>query len=50
MDMVKWQAFVCVVMDLWVLWRLENFLTLQASVNFLSGLLRRVSLLVSGCL
>lgn len=48
MDMVKWQVFVYVVMDLWVLQRLENFLTLQASDNFLSGLFHRVSLLVSG--
>lgn len=50
MDMVKRQAFVYVVIDLWVLQRLENFLTVQASVNFLSRLFCRVSLLVSGYL
>jgi len=48
--MVEWEAFVYVVMDLWVSQRLENFLTVQAYVNFLSGLFRGVSLLVSGCL
>jgi len=42
MDISKWQAFVYVVMDLWVLQRLENFLTFQAPVNFLSGLFHRL--------
>jgi len=48
---MMWTEYGYVQMaDLWVLHRLENCLTLQVPVNFLSGLFHRVNLLVRGCL